>query len=209
MDVCCTLDWCLPFWEQPVHTGKFKNFVLAIGYTHQYCEYQFALQENSYQAVLLTDGTQSYTVLTYKCGELNWGTSSTSIGFSAGPSLYANHPLSRRSNVRSIACLNSPESSWSNVVYKVDLSKGKLNQIILELAKCMMTHVLLKQIECVSLDASYSPGLRIVFNSTKPGSIANYSCDVGYNLIGQSSRTCLSNGVWSGLPPFCQSMQFT
>ena len=88
----------------------------------QYREYgvNLFLQENNYQVVLLTDGTQSYTVFTYKCGELNWGTSSTGIGFSAGPSLYANHPLSRRSNVRSIACLNSPQSPWSNVVYKVN-----------------------------------------------------------------------------------------
>ena len=96
----------------------------------QYREYgvNLFLQENNYQVVLLTDGTQSYTVFTYKCGELNWSTSSTGIGFSAGPSLYANHPLSRRSNVRSIACLNSPETPWSNVVYKVDLRKGNLHQ---------------------------------------------------------------------------------
>ena len=79
------------------------------------------MQENSYQAVLLTDGTQSYTVFTYKCGELNWVRDAAAIGFSAGPSLYANHPLSRRSNVTaSIACLNSPESPWSNVIYKVN-----------------------------------------------------------------------------------------
>ena len=88
----------------------------------QYCEYgvNLFIQENNYQVVLLTDGTQSFTVFTYKCGELNWDTSSTGIGFSAGPSLYANHPLSRRSNVRSIACLSSPTSPWSNVVYQVN-----------------------------------------------------------------------------------------
>ena len=82
------------------------------------------MQENNYQAVLLTDGTQSYTVFTYKCGELNWVRDAAAIGFSAGPSLYANHLLSRRFNVRSIACLNSPESPWSNVVYKVDFRES-------------------------------------------------------------------------------------
>ena len=80
------------------------------------------MQENNYQVVLLTDGTQSYAVFTYKCGELNWVRVAAGIGFSAGPSLYANHPLSRRSNVRRIACLNSPESPWSNVVYNLNES---------------------------------------------------------------------------------------
>ena len=61
---------------------------------------------------------------------------------------------------------------------------------------------------CAILNVSHSPGLRIEFNGTKPGSIANYSCDVGYNLIGQSSRTCLSNRVWSGIAPTCRGLHF-
>ena len=35
------------------------------------------------------------------------------------------------------------------------------------------------------------------------GSIANYSCDTGFNLHGPSSRTCQENGTWSNLPPTC------
>ena len=51
---------------------------------------------------MATNGDQSYAVFTYKCGELNWlraRDSNAVIGFSAGPNLYANHPLSRQPNV--------------------------------------------------------------------------------------------------------------
>ena len=34
------------------------------------------------------------------------------------------------------------------------------------------------------------------------GSIATYSCDVGYELIGETTVTC-SNGTWSASPPTC------
>ncbi len=43
------------------------------------------------------------------------------------------------------------------------------------------------------------------------GSVATYSCDPGYALVGQRTRTCQDNnggtvtmGTWSGAPPLCQ-----
>ena len=70
--------------------------------------------------VVVTDGVQSYAVFTYQCGQLNWVVgNSTSIGFSASSTMFANHPLSRQSNVNDIACLNQQYSPWSNVVYKI------------------------------------------------------------------------------------------
>ena len=33
---------------------------------------------------------------------------------------------------------------------------------------------------------------------------ATYSCDLGYNLVGDSNRTCQATGVWSGSEPTCQ-----
>ena len=45
----------------------------------------------------------------------------------------------------------------------------------------------------------------MVGSSTIYPSTIKFSCSVGYNLIGSSSRTCGETGVWSGSQPFCQS----
>ena len=36
------------------------------------------------------------------------------------------------------------------------------------------------------------------------GQTATYSCDSGYNLVGESVCTCQATGVWSGSVPTCQ-----
>ena len=54
------------------------------------------------------------------CNKLQWN-DSAAIGFSASDNFYKNHPLSRQSQVNDIACLNSPVSNWSNVVYKIGM----------------------------------------------------------------------------------------
>ena len=38
----------------------------------------------------------------------------------------------------------------------------------------------------------------------RQGSTATYSCNVGYNLMGDSPRTCDSTGTWTGSEPVCQ-----
>ena len=38
------------------------------------------------------------------------------------------------------------------------------------------------------------------------GQTATYSCNTGYNLVGDSTRTCQATGNWSGSAPTCQSM---
>ena len=43
------------------------------------------------------------------------------IGFSASNSFYINHALSATNQVLDIACLNSPTSNYSNVVYKTGI----------------------------------------------------------------------------------------
>ena len=35
---------------------------------------------------------------------------------------------------------------------------------------------------------------------------ATYSCNTGYNLVGDSTRTCQATGVWSGSAPTCQGV---
>ena len=36
--------------------------------------------------------------------------------------------------------------------------------------------------------------------------IATYSCNTGYNLVGDSTRTCQATGVWSGSAPTCEGV---
>ena len=40
------------------------------------------------------------------------------------------------------------------------------------------------------------------------GVIANYTCDTGFELIGNAGRVCLSNGLWSETNPACQGTFF-
>ena len=40
---------------------------------------------------------------------------------------------------------------------------------------------------------------------TTLGQTATYSCNRGYNLVGDSTRTCQATGAWSGSAPTCQS----
>ena len=61
---------------------------------------------------MITDGTHSYTVFTYKCGLLEWGSGAT-IGFNAPGGFYDNHELS----FPGLDCVNEPASVWSNIVY--------------------------------------------------------------------------------------------
>ena len=41
---------------------------------------------------------------------------------------------------------------------------------------------------------------------TSLGQTAIYSCNTGYNLVGDSTRTCQATRIWSGSAPTCQGM---
>ena len=41
---------------------------------------------------------------------------------------------------------------------------------------------------------------------TSLGQTATYSCNTGYNPVGDSTRTCQATGNWSGSAPTCQGM---
>ena len=38
-------------------------------------------------------------------------------------------------------------------------------------------------------------------------SVASYSCNTGYQLIGNEQRTCQLSGVWNGTEPMCMRKQ--
>ena len=60
---------------------------------------------------------------------------------------------------------------------------------------------------CLVMDCGHpgniTSGTVHVYGTTL-GQWIRYSCDEGYILNGSSSRTCQSNGTWSGLKPTCE-----
>lgn len=45
-----------------------------------------------------------------------------------------------------------------------------------------------------------------VYNLTILDAMVSYSCNRGYNLIGNPKRTCLNSGSWSGSVPECRGV---
>ena len=45
---------------------------------------------------------------------------------------------------------------------------------------------------------------RVSLSGVSPGSVATYTCNVGFDLVGVTTRVCLSSGQWSGDAPVCQ-----
>ena len=43
---------------------------------------------------------------------------------------------------------------------------------------------------------------------TSLGQTSIYSCNTGYNLVGDSTRTCQATGNWSGSEPTCQGTRY-
>lgn len=48
-------------------------------------------------------------------------------------------------------------------------------------------------------------GLVKLYSSTlySPGQRADYKCTTGFTLVGNTSRVCHENGMWSGSIPHC------
>ena len=59
--------------------------------------------------------------------------------------------------------------------------------------------------DCGSLNATVNGQVDLTSGTTF-GQTATYSCNIGYNLVGDSTRTCQATGVWSGSTPTCQGV---
>ena len=57
---------------------------------------------------------------------------------------------------------------------------------------------------CPSLDPPQNG--QVVVSGLTSGSTATYSCLGGFSLVGNEVRTCLENGIWSSVPPFCRQV---
>ena len=79
---------------------------------------------NSYQALVITDGGNTYTVFTYNCDLMQWSGywRHAIVGYNARGSLFENHPASGIEVISTaVACPNKIhyQVPWSNLVYKI------------------------------------------------------------------------------------------
>ena len=44
----------------------------------------------------------------------------------------------------------------------------------------------------------------VLYSDRVVESVAQYSCNEGFSLVGGTSRICQSDGIWSGEEPICQ-----
>ena len=58
-------------------------------------------------------------------------------------------------------------------------------------------------LDCGPLDSPC--GASVSMLGTTVGSVATYSCDPGFSLVGDETRTCQSYGYWSGSVPCCEN----
>ena len=65
--------------------------------------------------------------------------------------------------------------------------------------------LILTAVDCGSLTDPDNGSVTLTAGTTVEQT-ATYSCNTGYNLLGDSTRTCQANGVWSGSAPTCQGV---
>ena len=117
-------EWMLVVYWEDIQS-PFSSSMVSLKYLSVYSFMKHnicPLQLNTFQAILTTNGSKSYAVFTYHCGDLLWLSDAT-IGFNAPPDTYESHPLSGTDiNPDTIACVHSPESEWNNVIYDLEPS---------------------------------------------------------------------------------------
>ena len=57
---------------------------------------------------------------------------------------------------------------------------------------------------CTRLSSPSNGAVTFSSSFLSSGTIATYTCDLGYSLVGSSSRVCLAFGSWNGSQPYCQ-----
>lgn len=68
---------------------------------------------------------------------------------------------------------------------------------------CCICFPFLSAFDCGRLDTPRNGRVRVT--GTRPGSVASYSCNVGFNLEGgNENRRCVDLFGWDGSAPTCQ-----
>ena len=108
---------------------------------------------NTFQSIVITNGTKTYAVFTYHCDDINWANGNfTVIGFNAGGTSYENYPLS-----------GTPDASASEDVFEAT-SVGTSS---LEEPDWLLTPTLIVQLDHTSYTALYPNTLTLQQNDLK------------------------------------------
>ena len=88
-------------------------------------------QANTYQALVITDGSESYTIFTYFCDLMQWSGlwNYPTIGYNAAGVFFENHPLTGREEANQIDCFYNNRSRYTNVVYKISADPDMIQQL--------------------------------------------------------------------------------
>ena len=86
----------------------------------------FSIQSttNTFQGVLISDGSSSYAVFIYDCLKMNWG--GGVIGWQQNTTQYASHSASGQSSSNEEVC-RGRSSSFTSLVYRI--SSGKSSSV--------------------------------------------------------------------------------
>ena len=103
------------------------------------------MQTNTFQGVVITDGSQSYAVFIYKCGLLQWSGLDrfyrhAVIGYNM-KGQFMNHPFSGFGVATNVACVNSPETSWTTLLYDIGEIRDELQLSRMECLKTFQNDV--------------------------------------------------------------------
>ena len=78
---------------------------------------------------MVTDGTNSYAIFIYRCGDLEWSGGAT-IGYGASLEMFSNHRFSGTFFVTATACLSNPDNQFFTVLYEITNSTEGKNTFI-------------------------------------------------------------------------------
>ena len=75
----------------------------------------------------------------------------------------------------------------------------------------MLNHVCVHFVGVSAVDCGLLPDpvngmVSVGGGGTTLGSLADYTCNPSYRLVGTDSRQCQENGTWSGEAPTCEGM---
>ena len=106
--------------------------------------------------------------------------------------------------------INLVGSIWKGMTVQAGPYKILATENYMTSSRCINLHdnllPLILTVDCGNLTDPTNGSVHHTAGTTN-GQTATYSCYTGYNLVGNSTRTCQASGNWSGSAPTCQGIR--